>query len=136
MSFFLWAVHGSDPDFCTPAILSWRRERKAPGHTETLCLARLVTGDAEARAKVHAHPCITVDGCPKLCARKNVELAGGRVAHGVRVFDTPKRHRGAQFGSPTSLTGDGWSATDEIAAEIGQAAQQLLTAGNEELNHG
>ena len=97
-----------------------------PGQADTVCLALLVTGDAETRDRVQTHPCITVDGCPKLCARKNVEFSGGKVALGVRVYDTLKRHRGAQFGSPTILSDEGWVAVDEIAAEIAQTAQQVV----------
>jgi len=98
-----------------------------PGQADTVCLALLVTGDAETREKVQQHRCITVDGCPKLCARKNVELSGGDVALGVRVYDTLKRHRGATFGSPTTLSDEGWVAVDEIAAEITQTAHQVVT---------
>jgi uncharacterized metal-binding protein len=97
-----------------------------PGQADTVCLALLVTGDPETREKVRHHPCITVDGCPKLCARKNVEMAGGEVALGVRVYDTLKRHRGAKFGSPTSLSDEGWQAVEEIAEEITQTAQQVV----------
>lgn len=97
-----------------------------PGQADTVCLALLVTGDAETRQKIQSRPSITVDGCPKLCARKNVELSGGKVALGVRVYDTLKRHRGAQFGSPTTLSSEGWVAVDEIAAEIAQTAQQAV----------
>ena len=102
-----------------------------PGQSDTVCLALLVTGDPATREKVQNHPCITVDGCPKLCAKKNVELSGGNVALGVRVYDTLKRHRGAQFGSPTSLSDEGWAAADEIAAEI--AAHGPATVRNREV---
>ena len=44
----------------------------ASGAADTVCLALLVTGDAETRQKGQQTPCITVDGCPKLCAWKNV----------------------------------------------------------------
>lgn len=100
-------------------------DKLIPELSDTICLALLVTGDAETQARVRQHPCITVDGCPKLCAKKNVELSGGEVALGVRVYDTLKRHRGAQFGSPTMLSEQGWVAADEIATEIAQAATQL-----------
>jgi uncharacterized metal-binding protein len=102
------------------------------GQSDTVCLALLVTGDPDTRAKVQGHPCITVDGCPKLCAKKNVELSGGQVALGVRVYDTLKRHRGGQFGSPTALSDEGWGAVDEIATEIAQTARQLIAAGKGE----
>lgn len=97
-----------------------------PDQADTVCLALLVTGDIETRQKVQQRPCITVDGCPNLCARKNVELSGGNVALGVRVYDTLKRYRGAKFGSPTTLTNEGWVAVDEIAAEIARTAQQVV----------
>jgi uncharacterized metal-binding protein len=96
-----------------------------PAKSDTVCLALLVTGDEETRHKVRSHPCITVDGCPKLCAQKNVELSGGKIAKTVRVYDTMKRHRGAQFGNATSLSEEGWAVVDEIAAEISEFAQDL-----------
>jgi uncharacterized metal-binding protein len=96
-----------------------------PEKSDTVCLALLVTGNEETRQKVRSQPCITVDGCPKLCAQKNVELSGGKIAKTVRVYDTMKRHRGAQFGNATSLTEEGWAVVDEIAAEISESAQEL-----------
>ena len=107
-------------------------DRLLPGQSDTVCLALLVTGDADTLAKVRQQPCITVDGCPKLCAKKNVELSGGRVALGVRVYDTLKRHRGAQFGSPTTLSDEGRVASDEIAAEIAETARQWIKAEKQE----
>ena len=107
-------------------------DRLMSGHSQTVCLALLVSGDATTRDKIQAHPCITVDGCPKLCAKKNVELSGGTVALGVRVYDALKRHRGAQFGTPTTLSDDGWKAADEIAAEIVQAATAWIEASGQE----
>jgi uncharacterized metal-binding protein len=100
-----------------------------PGRSDTVCLALLVTGDQETREKVQHHPCITVDGCPKLCAKKNVELSGGNVALGVRVYDTLKRYRGASFGSPTTLSDDGWRAAQEIAQEVAHTARELTAHG-------
>ena len=102
------------------------------GRSDTVCLALLVSGDADTRAKVRKHFCITVDGCPKLCAEKNVELSGGKVALGIRVYDALKRHRGAQFGSPTTLSDAGWAAADEIAAEIAETARQRIAAAKQE----
>jgi uncharacterized metal-binding protein len=102
----------------------YRATDAAPGTADTVCLALLVTGDAETKQKVQHTPCITVDGCPKLCAWKNVELAGGNIAKGIRVYDTMKRHRGADFGSATALSAEGWTVVEELAAEIAQATKQ------------
>lgn len=96
----------------------------APGQSDTVCLALLVTGDTATCEKVQRHACVTVDGCPKLCARKNVERSGGQVVSGVRVYDTLKRYRGAQFGTPTTLSDEGWRAVDDIAAEIAETVRQ------------
>jgi hypothetical protein len=88
----------------------------------------LVSGDTETKQKVRQTPCVTVDGCPKLCAMKNVELAGGKVAQSVRVYDATKRHRGANFGTATSLSGEGWAVANEISDEIARGIQQPETA--------
>ena len=62
----------------------------APARTDTLCLALLVKGDSEAVAAVRSHACITIDGCAKACAEKNVAMAGGRVAKAVQVAEAFK----------------------------------------------
>jgi uncharacterized metal-binding protein len=93
---------------------------------ETLCLARLVTGDKDALGAVRNNPCIAVDGCPKLCACKNLELAQAKISKSVRVVDAFKRHRGAKPGDATSLTDEGWAITGEIAREVADDA----TGGN------
>ena len=95
-----------------------------PGQAETVCLARLVTGDAETKQKVQQTPCITLDGCPKLCALKNVELAGGKIVKGIRVYDVMKRHRGANFGTATVLSEEGWAVVEELAAEVAQIVKK------------
>jgi uncharacterized metal-binding protein len=99
-----------------------------PGQADTVCLALLVTGDAETRQNVQETPCITLDGCPKLCAFKNVELSGGKIAEGIRVYDVMKRHRGATFGTATALSPEGWAVVEELAAEVAQIAKQPETA--------
>jgi len=91
--------------------------RLLPGQADTVCLALLVTGDPETRQRVQQTPCITLDGCPKLCAYKNVELSGGKIVRGIRVYDAMKRHRGADFGTPTELSEAGWAVAEELAAE-------------------
>ena len=89
-----------------------------PERAETVCLALLVSGDVESGQKVRQMPCVTLDGCPKLCAFKNVELSGGNIAKGMRVYDVMKRHRGEDFGSATQLSEAGWAVVDELAAEV------------------
>ncbi len=49
-----------------------------PPGTETVCLALLVTGDSETIKKVRDCPCITIDGCPKLCAKRTWKCREGK----------------------------------------------------------
>jgi len=98
-------------------------ENLLPGQADTVCLALLVTGDAETKRKVQETPCVTLDGCPKLCAYKNVELSGGTISKGIRVYDVMKRHRGANFGTATALSELGWAVVEELAAEVAQVAE-------------
>jgi uncharacterized metal-binding protein len=96
-----------------------------PEKSETMCLAYIVTGDKEAKEKIEGFDCITVDGCPKMCASKNVSLAGGKVIEEVKVLDTVKEHKGKKFGSPTQLDMDGEDVIDEIAAKIAKRINEM-----------
>jgi uncharacterized metal-binding protein len=102
----------------------------APEQSGTLCLALLVKGDPEAVTAVQTHACITIDGCAKACAKKNVEMAGGYVAKAIQVAAAFKNHRGAQPGNASSLTDDGWAVTGEIAEAVACDVARLL-AGEE-----
>lgn len=99
---------------------------------DTLCLALIVTGDAAALDSVRSNACITVDGCPKLCSLKNVQLVGGNIGRSVRVVDAFKGHKGVQPGSATELTDDGWTITSEIAKALIADAEELLAGSKEE----
>ncbi len=89
-----------------------------PEKSETVCVAYIVTGDKVAKEKIEGYYCITVDGCPKMCASKNVSIAGGIVIEEIKVLDTVKEHKGKQFGSPTLLDADGEVVISEIADKI------------------
>ena len=86
--------------------------------SETVCLAYIMTGDEEVRKKIEGFVCITVDGCPKMCASKNVSIAGGIVIEEIKVLDTVKEHKGKKFGSATMLEADGDIVVSEIAKKI------------------
>ncbi len=99
-----------------------------PDQADTLCLALLVKGDRDAVAAVRSHACITIDGCAKACAEKNVAMAGGRVAKAVQVAEAFKNHRGVKPGNATALTDDGWAITREIAEAVACEAAALSAA--------
>ena len=100
-------------------------DEMASGQTDTMCLALLVKGDSEALDAVKSQACITVDGCTKACAEKNVKIAGGNPAQIVQVTEALKKHPGAKPGSPTELTDEGWMIAREIARGIADSAKRL-----------
>jgi uncharacterized metal-binding protein len=102
----------------------------APEQTDVVCLALLVREDEETLANVRAHPCITIDGCGKACAQKNVEIAGGQVVGAVQVGKVLTKHRGSQPGSGTELTEEGWAISREIGETIAEEAERIC-AGEE-----
>lgn len=97
----------------------------APQDADVVCLALLVKGDEETVTRVQAGPCITIDGCGKACAQKNVELAGGEVAQAIQVGKFLSGHRGAQPGSGSQLTDEGSDIIREIAEAVVDEAQRL-----------
>jgi uncharacterized metal-binding protein len=96
-----------------------------PDDADTLCLAYLVTGDEDASARIKGVKCITLDGCPALCAAKSVALAGGDVRRKLKVLDAFKRHKGAKPGTATELSEEGWLISDELADVIAAAVLEL-----------
>jgi uncharacterized metal-binding protein len=104
-------------------------DEMVPERTETMCLALLVKGDAEAVEAVKTQPCITIDGCPKMCAEKNVKIAGGNPT-AVQVIESLKEHPGARPGSPTHLNDEGWGIAREIAIKVAETAANMR--GNRE----
>ena len=97
-----------------------------PNETETVCLGHIVTGDADAKEKIDGYPCITIDGCPKLCAAKNAALAGGIVKAQYRTVDEMRNHRGVDAGTATALTEDGWKIIDELSEKVCSKVDEIL----------
>ena len=93
-------------------------EELRPDVADTVCLSLLVMGDEDARAKVRRLPTVTVDGCAKECARKNVELAGGAVAASLRVIDTFRQHHDLKATTISELDEPGQRLAHFLAEEI------------------
>lgn len=96
-----------------------------PDESDSICLAYLVTGDEDASTRIKGKKCITLDGCPAMCAAKSVALAGGDVQRKLKVLDTFKKHKGAKPGTATELTEEGWAISDEIADEIALLVHEI-----------
>jgi uncharacterized metal-binding protein len=96
-----------------------------PEKSETVCLGHIVTGDIEAKEKIEGCDCITVDGCPKMCASKNVSIVGGIVKEEIKILDTVKEHKGKKFGTPTLLDADGEAVISLIAVKIAKKINEI-----------
>ena len=102
-----------------------------PECAETLCLARLTLGDPAAQEAVRTHAVITVDGCPKACARVNVEQAGGRPAATLRAADTYRQHRELKPAGVIDLGPQGQQLAGYLAEEIAAAVDRLCREGDD-----
>ncbi len=96
---------------------------------DTVCLSLLTMGDAEAQAKVREHPTITIDGCPKACARVNVEAAGGHPAAEFRVFDVFRVHKELKVRSVSEPGESGREMARILAEEIAAKVDELIAGG-------
>src|SRR5659263_129536 len=96
-----------------------------PETADTLCLSLLTMGDEETVEKVRGNKVITIEGCAKDCARKNVEASGKAPDISHRVHDFLKEHRDLK---PETVldTGEGGRKLSEIIAEdIAEEIDQL-----------
>ena len=105
--------------------------RLCPDIAETACLAHLVTGETEAFQKVEGQSCITVDGCPAMCAAKSVEAAGGLLKEQFKVANEMRNHKGINAGTGAALTEDGWQIVDEFANKIARRTRELHMEGTQ-----
>jgi uncharacterized metal-binding protein len=68
-------------------------EELKPDDTVTICIPLYLAGGDEERSIVTKSPTITIDGCDKLCAKRSVEVVGGRPIASVVVTDFTKREQ-------------------------------------------
>lgn len=99
-----------------------------PGSTDTVCLSLLTLGDTDAQAQVRDCPTITIDGCPKACAKVNVEAAGGKPAAEYRVFDVYRAHKDLKVRSVSKLGDAGREMARILAKEIVAKVDELQSS--------
>jgi uncharacterized metal-binding protein len=95
-------------------------ERVRPGVARLICLPLLVINDTEARQAVLEHPVITLDGCPKACARKSAEALGKKVEHPLETIQFYTAHR--------DLKPEGVAQLNEAGLKLAQVAASELAA--------
>jgi len=101
-------------------------ERVRPGLVATTCLPLLVIKDPEAVALVTGNPVITIDGCPKDCAKKSVEALGKAVDKTFEAIKFYKEHKDLKPEGIAEVNETGRKlaavAADEVAKEVDRLA--------------
>jgi len=108
----------------TISRLATRRvlELLRPNQTVTICLPLFVAGNEGEQNFAKTHPTITVDGCPKQCARFGTEQNSGPVSAGLivsEILGTPatgcrRSIRGASKADQEAV----WTVAESIALEV------------------
>ena len=93
-----------------------------PDVTVTLCLPLFLAGNDGERNFARTHPTITVDGCPKQCARWGTEQHSGPVSGALVVTDILGTSSEGCHCSSRELserdTAAVWAVAERIAAEV------------------
>jgi uncharacterized metal-binding protein len=91
----------------------------------TTCLARLMIDDPDTKTLVQGNPVITVDGCAKDCARKNVEFTGKAVDGALRVIDIFKDHRDLKPEGILQLGEPGFKLVHILAQKLAEEVERV-----------
>ncbi|MDD2904089.1 MAG: putative zinc-binding protein [Syntrophales bacterium] len=101
-------------------------EKTRPGTVATTCLPLLVIKDPEAVALVTENPVITIDGCPKDCAKKSVEALGKAVDKAFEAIKFYKEHKDLKPEGIAEVNETGCKlavvAAEEVAKEVDKLA--------------
>ena len=103
-----------------------------PDATDTVCLSLLTLGDVDAQMQVREHATITIDGCPKACAKLNVKAAGAQPAAEFRVFDVYRAHKELKVRSVSDLGESGREMARILAVEMAAKVDELAAGHAEE----
>ncbi len=101
-------------------------EKLRPEKTQTTCLALIVVDDEEALKLVKKYPCVTVDGCPYECSKKNLEAVGGNIAGSVMSTKVFRDNRDLKPESVTELGPKGEALAEKVAEKIVEEVDRIL----------
>lgn len=100
-------------------------EEMRNGKADTLCLSLIVVGDEKSKKLIKSLPCISVDGCPLECAKKNIEFSKGKVEARFRVIDVFKDYKDLRTENVTFLDENGKKLTELLAKKIAEKVDEL-----------
>jgi len=117
----------------TISRLATRRvlELLRPEKTVTICLPLFLAGNEGERNFAKTHPTVTVDGCPKLCARWGTEQHSGPVSCSLVVSEIlgtaangcSRSLRGASHPDKEAV----WTIAEHIAVEVDRVLAEITT---------
>ena len=105
-------------------------ERVRPGMATLTCLPLLVINDPEARQLVVEHPVITIDGCPKECAKKSLEALGQKAAEACQALKFFSAHRDLKPEGLAQLNAAGQKLAAVAAEELAETVDRLAAKGD------
>jgi uncharacterized metal-binding protein len=105
-------------------------EKVRPGVATLTCLPLLVINDQKAVTLVTENPVITIDGCPRDCAKKSVEAVGGKVARSYEAIRFYKEHKDLKPGGLAEVDEPGRKLAQVAAGEVAEEVDKLA-AGEE-----
>ena len=100
-------------------------ERVRPDMVVTTCLPLLVIKDPEAVALVTGNPVITIDGCPKDCAKKSVEALGKAVDKAFEAIKFYKEHKDLKPEGISEVNETGRKLAAVAAEEVAKVVDEL-----------
>jgi uncharacterized metal-binding protein len=101
-----------------------------PEETRTVCLALLTVGDAQTAQLVKENPCITIDGCPAQCSRKNIEASEGKLAYCISVTNVLRENRKLKPQGVIELNAEGEKLAEIIAKTIAEKVDEIIAGAN------
>ena len=100
-------------------------EKLRPYDATTVCLPLLTIGDEAALELVRNNPCISVDGCPLQCARKNIEASKGKLAASFIVTDVLRENKKLKPEAVTELGPKGLKLSSILAQKIARKIDEI-----------
>ena len=97
-----------------------------PSKTDTLCLSLLTMKDPESQRIIQSHPTITIDGCPKFCAKINVEKCGGVPIESFKVFDIYREHKDLKSPSVSNIGENGFKLAKILAELVSEKINDIF----------
>ncbi len=100
-------------------------EKLRPNEATTVCLPLLTVGDETILGLVRNNPCISIDGCPAQCARKNIEASKGKLAARFMVTDTLRENKRLKPEAVTELGSNGLELASILAQKIAEKIDEI-----------